>query len=29
MVSDGFAGNVMLKAAEGLARATGYWLKLR
>ena len=27
LVSDGFAGNVMLKAAEGLARATGYWLK--
>jgi glycerol-3-phosphate acyltransferase PlsX len=27
LVSDGFSGNVMLKAAEGLARATGYWLK--
>ena len=27
LVSDGFAGNVMLKSAEGLARATGYWLK--
>ncbi len=27
LVSDGFAGNVMLKCAEGLARATGYWLK--
>lgn len=27
VVSDGFAGNVMLKCAEGLAKATGYWLK--
>ncbi len=27
IVSDGFSGNVMLKCAEGLARATGYWLK--
>ena len=27
VVSDGFSGNVMLKCAEGLARATGYWLK--
>ena len=27
LVSDGFAGNVMLKCAEGWARATGFWLK--
>lgn len=27
IVSDGFSGNVMLKCAEGLARATGFWLK--
>jgi glycerol-3-phosphate acyltransferase PlsX len=27
VVSDGFAGNVMLKGAEGLARATVHWLK--
>ena len=27
LVSDGFAGNVLLKSAEGLAKATGYWLK--
>jgi len=27
VVSDGFAGNVLLKSAEGLAKATGYWLK--
>ena len=27
VVSDGFSGNVMLKSAEGLARATVCWLK--
>ena len=27
VVSDGFAGNVMLKSAEGLARSTVFWLK--
>ena len=28
LVSDGFAGNVMLKCAEGLAKSTIHWLKL-
>ena len=27
LVSDGFAGNVLLKGAEGLAKSTIYWLK--
>ena len=27
VVSDGFSGNVMLKSAEGLAKATVHWLK--
>ena len=27
VVADGFVGNVMLKGAEGLARATVFWLK--
>ena len=28
LVSDGFAGNVLLKGAEGLAKSTIHWLKL-
>ena len=27
VISDGFAGNVLLKGAEGLAKATVFWLK--
>ena len=28
LISDGFAGNVLLKGAEGLAKSTIHWLKL-